>query len=142
MEINLKELVLDLELPNEIITNNELIQSVAIKAILASGAKIYGTPKADIWLPHGLQFYVTITTSHAIFTTYPEANYLTINYATCGPVDFKPFIETILKDLSPTKIIRHYQTIRTPTPTCDFKPSDCKKYPKCLNCSECKGVQK
>jgi S-adenosylmethionine/arginine decarboxylase-like enzyme len=138
MEITLKELILDLELKPETITNNELIESIAIKAILVSGAKIYGTPKIDTWQPHGLQFYVTLTTSHAIFTTYPEANYLTINYATCGPVDFKPFIATILEELKPVKIIRQYQTIRTPNTTCDFKPEDCKKYPKCSNCSECK----
>ena len=139
MEINLKELVLDLELNYDTIRNNDLIISVANKAILYSGAKIYGTPKKDIWLPHGLQYYVTITTSHAIFTTYPEANYLTINFATCGNVDFNKFIDLVLKELKPIKIIRQYTTIRTPFTTCDFKPIDCKKYPLCLNCSECKG---
>lgn len=140
MEINLKELVIDLKIPHDIITDNDLIRKIALKAILASGAKIYGTPKSDIWEPHGLQFYVTITTSHAIFTTYPEEDYLTVNYATCGNVDFSKFLSVLLTELKPTQIIRQYVTIRTPKQTCDFKPSDCEKYPLCLNCEECKGI--
>lgn len=140
-EINLKELVIDLTLPSEIITDNELIKKVAIEAILSSGAKIYGQPKSDTWKPHGLQFYVTITTSHAVFTTYPEENYFTINYATCGNVDFNKFLKVIFEKLKPIKIIRKYVTIRTPRTTCDFIPEYCVKYPKCENCVECKGEQ-
>jgi S-adenosylmethionine/arginine decarboxylase-like enzyme len=110
-----------------------------IKAIYASGAKIKGAPKEDTWLPHGLQFYVTIETSHLIATTYPEENYLTINYASCGHVDLAPFIKVIMEDLKPTEIIRQYLTLRPTHTTCTFSPKDCKKYPECTNCEECKS---
>lgn len=138
MEINLKELVLDLELSNANIINNEFLKKTVIEAIYFSGAKIKGIPKSDTWLPHGLQFYVTIETSHLVLTTYPEANYLTINYATCGNVSFEKFLSVIYAKLQPVKTIRKYITMRPPTTTCDFKPQDCKKYPLCLNCVECK----
>jgi S-adenosylmethionine/arginine decarboxylase-like enzyme len=99
---------------HDTITDNDLIRKIALKAIKKSGAKIYGIPKSDVWLPHGLQFYVTITTSHAIFTTYPEEDYLTVNFATCGKVDFDKFLSVLLRELKPTKIIRQYITERYP----------------------------
>jgi S-adenosylmethionine/arginine decarboxylase-like enzyme len=113
MRINLRELVIDLELSDSAILDNALIESVALIALSESGAKIRDI-KEDIWQPHGLQFYAVLETSHCIFTTYPEQNYLTINYASCGNIDFDAFLAVVLRELKPKCIIRQVITDRQP----------------------------
>ena len=86
------------ECDNDIINNEELVETIMLEAVDISGATTI-KPVFHKFSPHGVSGVVVVSESHFAIHTWPEYGYCAIDIFTCGDCNPKIGCDIIIEQL-------------------------------------------